>query len=280
MRFILKTVLFYFICLFLVCEGRQCVGATPVIIKEGRLVMDWGALKLRFDGLYEPKLSSSTDVDQEVEQRLPWYIAEDKAASEGLFFIQKVTKDLHFSYYSGQLNLLSDSVITQNADRAGSFIARTTYIYNTIYYKGGGVRVEMENSLTKVFRRNDVYFRGKDLDVKEGEQDLFSSISIVLDKNIRPEADYDLIDESGSVLFNIEDMDKASYEKNLMGRWFYPSQRSWHEKHQGPNPLFIKAKVKDQKRYIIDRDNWNKVGSVGVRLLRQGKVLLMLPKNS
>lgn len=239
------------------------IKADPVLEQVGGLKLDWGNLTVRFTGTYKP----NAGVD------LPYKEAEQNAMSEGLLHAREDLVRVH--EHELQRQGVPHELANQSALQASDYVTRTTYAYDTSFFKGGGVQVFFENSLAKVFVRKDFAY-AKASDEKKGLR--FRGLILRLDKAIKPVARYEIVDQSGARLFGVESMTREAYEKNLMGRWFIEPQREELEKYLGRKRVSLQVKVVDADRLMVQKGAWTDALQDSVQVLSEGRIALIIPK--
>jgi hypothetical protein len=99
-----------------------------------------------------------------------------------------------------------------------------------------------------------------------------------LDKAIRARPIYQVVDESGALLFNEGDMAEQAYEKHLMGRWFVSPTPNELTQAIGKKPLEIRVSVDDKGRFVVSRKKWQEAVSGYRSLLVAGAIAIALPE--
>jgi len=240
--------------------------AEPIQEQVGRIKLDWGNMTVRFSGYFKPDSQNANLSYSESEQR---------AMSEGLLQAREVLVKIHERELKRQK--VSPELANQSAVSASDYVTRTTYSYDTAFFKGGGVQVSLENNLAKVFVRKDLPFR-KAFEEKKGSSNArFDGLILRLDKGIKPVPRYEIVDQSGAVLFSVESMTREAYEKNLMGRWFTEPQRE-ELKYLGPKRVSLQVKVVGSDRLMVQKGAWTDALQDSMQVLSEGRIALVIPK--
>ena len=255
---------FYFFVIFsLLDPSPGILYSKSLIEKTERMEVDWGRLKIRFYGKARPE--SESESYSEIEKR---------AWNEGLLEIKNLVADFHLSQFS-YLNL-SESITKANALAAGERIATSTYSYKNQYGADGEVVVFLENSLSKALRRNDLPLKSSN--EQNSSSSVFSGLVIRLKEKVSPKANYVLVDESGRVLFDVNDVSKEAYEKSLMGRWFVEPTRDELIGAVGKKPVSLEVTAKSDGVYEVSGYSWNEATADSKHILSQARIALALPK--
>lgn len=262
-----------FIILMAPLFSSSMIQAEPVLEQVGRMKLDWGNMTVRFSGSYKPEPKSA---------EIPLSEAEQHAMTEGLLYAREALAKIHEKELRRQG--VSSELASQSAQQASDLVTRTTYSFDTSFFKGGGVQVYLENGLGKVFSRKDVAFRKGSEEDKKGSR--FSGLILRLDKAMRPVAKYEVVDQSGSRLFTMDSMTKEAYEKNLMGRWFIDPRREELVKYLGPKRgsdyagalVSIQVKVLDADKLMVQKGVWTDALQDSMQVLSEGRIALVIPK--
>lgn len=224
---------------------------------EDRIEMDWSTLRIRYYGQ-----APGTALAGESYQ-----MAVDRALQEGLSYLVKTFPEVQ----AGRQGRNSDDADREIAHR----IASTTYIAHTVYFANGGVRVDLESSLARALASTDITFQKDKAEQLPSEN---TALLIRLDQAIKPKPHYEIVAESsGKVLFQVADIAKEEYEKNLMGRWFVGERGREFRSYAGDKPLVIEARVKGDGRLEVKPELWEEVRQNNPGLLETAKIALILP---
>lgn len=235
----------------------------PVVEKVEGFDIDWGNLKIRFLGKGVPE-----NPQESFSEILK------KALADGLLAI----RDSVTNYHQGHLVRINvDQVIAgQSGKAAGNRVARSTYSYRNEYFGDGTVVVYLENSLAKALRRQDVIFQQQSaMDINES---VFSGIVLRSSKAIRPYANYRLQDETGKILFKIQDVAKEAYEKNLMGRWFVNPSRGELTQVLGSKFISLPVEPDSQGNFRVQSQAWKEAVQDSKAVLANARIVIALPQ--
>lgn len=238
------------------------IKADSVVQQIDRMDLDWGALKVRFFGTFTP----ATNQDD-------YKIVEQNALNEGLLYARDAVVKVHVEDLKKQG--VSKDLAERSAVQASDNLTRASYPYQTSYYKGGAVRVYIESSLSKVFAKKDAVYSTK---IEEDKPGRFSGLILRLDTNIPPTSVYEVVDQTGALLFSLESVSREAYERNLMGRWFVDPQREELIKYVGSKPVSIQVKVQSPNRLMVQKGAWTDALQDSGQVLSNSKIALVLPK--
>lgn len=228
--------------------------------QSGDLEIDWGRLKIRFAG--ESFISEQQPVyDKQVTEAISSAILEHR---------QKII-DYHKSYLIDQK--VDEKTAETSAIAAADAVATSTYPYHTEYFFDG-VKVYLENSLTKALQRGDLKFKPKEQQESEA-QEKFSGIVLRTKGKIKPRPSYMIVDETGKTLFQAGDVKKEAFEKNFMGRWLIKPTRDELQGAVGAQPLSISFEEDDKGRFTVQGQAWFHVVAEGQGLLRNAKIAIV-----
>lgn len=243
----------------------SALHAAPVVEEGGRLEVNWGTHRIRFYG--EAK-SSDSDGAEALKA------AEKKAWQDGLAYVSDAVRDLNIA--ANESHVSNTEALTQNAREAARQVATSTFSYNTTYFGDGTVRVHLENALPKALEVAGLRFRQKE--ALQTAMTQFSGIVLKCDKALKPRATYQVVDETGTVVFDVRDMAEDAFRRNLMGRWFRRPSPSELVEVVGNNPVTVAASVgSDATRLVVDRAAWEAALEGHRALLVNGTIALALP---
>lgn len=236
--------------------------AGQVVDSNDRMEINWSTLKIRFYG--EASLSDS---DTEA-----YKAAEKKAWHDGLSYASEAVRNLNVSVNEGVV--ASPDKLTEDARKAAKQVSTSTSSYNTTYFGDGHVRVHLESTLPKALETSGIRFRQKD--PSEPAMTQYSGLVLKADKATRPRPIYQVVDEAGTVLYDVKDMAEEAYRKNLMGRWFKRPTPGELGEAAGKNPVQLAAEVREG-RFVVSRTEWDKALEGHRSLLVNGQVVIALP---
>lgn len=246
---------------FAVSLGSACPAfGAPVIESDERLEVNWSTHKIRFFGEAHAGLG-----DEALKS------AEKQAWRDGLDHVGDQIKALNSS---------TNSPISQNSDKlvddaraAAKQVVQSTYSFNTTYFGDGTVRVLLENNLGRALSSSQIHFRQKETTQPATQH---SGVVFEAAKAMKPRAMYQVVDETGAVLFEVKDMAQEAYQKNLMGRWFKRPTSTELSSSVGASPLHIKADVNGD-RLVVRRSEWDQAMEGHQILLVNGMIAIALP---
>jgi hypothetical protein len=245
--------------------GTVALGA-PVTETQGRVEINWSNLRLRFYG--ESAMAPGDGAGDDAQ-----HSPEKRAWVDGLAQIGDVVRDLHTDA-NGAFQSNKDQ-LAQDAGAAARQASSAVTSYNTTYYGNGAVRVHLETSLPRALASSSIRFRQKEAAAPQMTQ--YTGVIVALDKSIKPRATYQIVDETGEVLFDVHDMAEGGYRKNLMGRWFRKPQPAELGEAVGKHPLKLDARANDDGRLVVARADWDAATDGHRALLVNGQVALALP---
>ncbi len=236
--------------------------AGQVVDATDRMEINWSTLKIRF---YGEAVLNDSDSDA-------YKSAERKAWHDGLTYASEAVRNLNVSVNEGLV--ASPDKLTEDARKAAKQVSTSTSSYNTTYFGDGHVRVHLESTLPKALETSGIRFRQKD--PSEPAMTQFTGIVLKADKATKPKPIYQVVDESGAVVFDVKDMAEEAYRKNLMGRWFKRPTAGELGEAAGKNPVQLEAEVQDG-RFVVSRASWDKALEGHRSLLVNGLVVIALP---
>jgi len=254
MRFIAAT-----ICL--VMSGAA--PASPIVETQDRLEVNWATMRMRFFG------QASADSTSEDGFR----VAEKKAWQDGLSYVSDAVRNLNI--HTNEKLTENPERLSEDAREAARLVSTSTYSYNTTYFGDGAVRVHLENSLPKAFETSGLRFRQKE--ALEPSMIAYTGIVFDSDKAVKPTALYQVRDESGDILFSVQDMAEAGFRKNLMGRWFKNPTAAELTEAIGKSPLRLPAKAESPGVFVISRREWERAIQGHQALLVNGSIAIAIP---
>jgi hypothetical protein len=237
------------LCLLVGSFGALELSAQPVVESFDRFEMNWSTMRMRYFGESAP----GKNLD----------IAEKEATDQGLLYaLANVPK------VRGE-----KGVSVENAENIAHAVSKQSYVFNTIYFSNGKVRVEMESSLALALDPG----RKPYVSPSEAEGDGASGSGVVIEvKGVKtPLVVGEIHDSSGDLVYSSQDVSPDAYRKQLVGRWFYQNS-SELKNFAGAEPLRVEAEYRDGK-FIVDKNAWNEVRKSTPKLLNDGRVAFVLP---
>lgn len=239
--------------------------AASVVETTDRLEVNWSTLRVRF---YGEATTGATDIAGDGLKS-----AEKRAWHDGLSYVSDAVRNLNISANEGYV--ASPEKLTEYAREAASQVSKATSSYNTTYFADGTVRVHLESVLPKALEAAGLRFRQKEALAPAMTQ--FTGVVLKTDKTVKPRALYQVVDETGAVLYDVHDMAEEAYKRNLMGRWFKRPSSGELAEAVGKNPLTLEAKALDGGKFQVRRDSWEKALEGHKALLVNGTVAVALP---
>lgn len=245
------------IVIFIAIWGSR-LYAIPVVEKYEDIEIDWGRLRVR----YASGVPVGTGEDASFEN------LEKKAVSQGILYLKDRIEKFHMSQLVG--GQVDEKTAQISAELASKNVAKSTYVYQTDFFSEGNVTVFLENHLTKALLRGDLFFAKNE---SELDQAHFSGLVLRSRSYVAPRAFYQVVDETGKVVYEIKDVQKAGYEKNLMGRWFSQLSRDELLKYAGPKPLSIEFEANSKGQFVVLGNVWNQIVTSNAELLKNAKIV-------
>lgn len=230
--------------------GALELSAQPVVESFDRFEMNWSTMRMRYFGESAP----GKNLD----------IAEKEATDQGLLYaLANVPK------VRGE-----KGVSVENAENIAHAVSKQSYVFNTIYFSNGKVRVELESSLALALDpgRKPYVSRASEADA---EGSAGSGVVIEVKGVKTPLLVGEIHDSSGDLVYSSQDVSPDAYRKQLVGRWFYQNS-SELKSFAGAEPLRVEAEYRDGK-FIVDKNAWNEVRKTTPKLLNEGRVAFVLP---
>ena len=220
--------------------------ANAVVDKGGRVEVDYSAQKIRFYGEATVKAEDGADGMKAAEKRARVDGMDYLTGSEGSKLLPFKPTDL----------------------RTG------TNSYVTNYYADGTVRVYLETSLSEVAPK-DLGFASKEkVDASASSS---SGVVFSVDKKAKPAPIYQIVDESGAVLFQAKDMAEAAYREGLMGRWLQRPSEKDLAAAVGIKPARLALVSVAPGQFQVSRAVWDEVMKESRPHLVNGRVALLIP---
>lgn len=257
---------------FLTILASSPIEAKSIIRQKDGIELDWSRLKIRFNSksLSDPSQPKETQTFEAQQQQ---------AITAALLKAQEYVKTAH----SEELKKIGipESQIELSATKASQIVGATSYVFHTQIYKNQGVEVFLENSLAKTF----AYFEhgpagfNSSSAVGAGSNQLgaesnFSGVILRTKELVEPRAHYEIVDETGKLLFSQKDVKKDSYFQNLMGKWLESPTRMELSSIVGVKPVSIEFKEDNKKRFVVQGKVWNQIFNTTKDLFTQAKIVL------
>ncbi len=230
--------------------GAHELGAQPVLESFDRFEMNWSNMRLRYFG--ESAANKNLDV------------AEKEATDQGLLYalanVPKIRSEKGASL--------------DNAETIAHAVSKQSYVFNTVYFSNGKVRVELESSLALALDPGRKPFVSRP---DEADTVATASSGVVIEvKGLKaPQLVSEIQDSAGELVYSSQDVSPDAYKKQLIGRWFYKNS-SELKGFSGAQPLRLEAEYKDGK-LIVDKEAWNQAHQSTSKLLGEGRVAFVLP---
>lgn len=240
------------------------VYAKPFVEKTERFEIDWGSLRIRFIGKASPE--SEKEAYSEVEK---------KAWNEGLLAIRDAVSE----YHKNQLLALNmdKKKAEESGQAAGDRVASSTYSYHNEYFGDGSVVVYLENSLARALKRKDISFKQEK--APSLAESRFSGLVLRSTKPLTPVSSYQLVDETGRVLFKVDQVSKEAYEKYLMGKWFVDPSREELTRAVGPKPVSLPITPKGPGVFEVQGFSWKEAIQDSKAILANARIAIVSPKS-
>lgn len=240
------------------------LAASPVVESIDRLEVNWAAHRIRFFGQGSLRSIDGSDGLKGAEKR---------AWQDGLSYAAGAVKDLYVKNH--QVAEGDSERLEAQAKEAAQGVVTSTSSVKTVYASDGEVRVYLENSLSKALTPKGLRFRQKE--ANQGSMSERTGLVLQLDKATKPRVTYQVVDETGAVLFGPQDMAEEAFRKNLMGRWYLRPTSSELQDSVGRNPIALPATVISEGQMRVSREAWDKALEGHRSMLINGAIALALP---
>lgn len=237
-------------CRWILLFASFSLVATPafpvaVVEKAERVEVDYSAQKIRFYGESAVKPEDGADAIKAAERR---------ARLEGLDYL--ATK--------------GDKVLPFKA----AAVRANNNSYVTNYYADGTVRVYLESSMAGLAAK-DLTFTQKDkVDTSASST---SGVIFTVDKKAKPAAVYQIVDESGAILFEAKDVAEAAFQQGLMGRWLQRPGDKDLAAVVGAKPARLSLVSIGPGKFQANRAAWDETMKESRPHLVNGEVALVVP---
>ncbi len=226
--------------------------AQPVTEQIDRFELNWSTMRIRFYG------ESMVDFSQKGFEG-----AERVATDDGLMYALSA-----LSKVRNQKGLKDN-----NAAAIANELTKQAFVYNTIYFTDGRVRVELDSSLPKAF---DMGFNEFLADEPKAAASDGSAVVVLISGLKIPLLQTEIRSTDGELLYSPKDIAKSAYRKQLGGRWFFKNSGEL-KSYVGSNPVHIDAVAEGDKSLIVTKESWNKLRAEHPRLLEEAKLAFVIP---
>jgi len=239
-------------------------AAAPIVETSDRLEINWSNLKLRYYG--EASATDALAGDG-------FKAAEKHAWQNGLTYATEAVRELHAKTY-GTLQSDPDKLADEARQAAHRFTASSTS-YDTTYYGDGTVRVHLESQLPQALATSAIHFHQKD--ANEPAMTQYTGLVLAADKSVKPTAIYQVVDETGAVLFDVKDMAQEAFQRHLMGRWYRRPTTAELADAVGQRPVTLAVVAAGDGHFVAKRADWEQALEGQRSLLVNGLVAISLP---
>jgi hypothetical protein len=227
---------------------------------DDRFLVDWGSMRVSFYGIAEP---ATKDEDfKNIERR---------ARLEGM----AVAKENVIKLYKSHMNKDGLPVGEEAAKAAAESVVTNPSSIRTEYFSDGRVKVHFENSLALALQPSAAEFSQREKLPMEGS--MFSGLILRTEGHLTPKATYEIVDETGRVLYSQKDVSEEAFQQNLMGRWFKKANRQEIASAVGLKPISINFEVDPKGRLQVQGSVWQEAISNSPAILQNARVALIVP---
>lgn len=230
-------------------------AADPVLTHSDRYSINWGTNKISFYGFGDEGSFAKSDAE---------------AWSEGMRYLVQ------------SLGGLREKYVDSNADRNRIVLNRVSssvYRVKTTFLPHGSIKIDMESRLSGLFAPEGD--SASPQEVEEGAKVLPRStfLVVVLDKPITPSPVF-VIRAGEEIVYSLADVDRKSFETNMMGRYFQAPREDLGRANSGIwGQEFIKIEGSVFANHImVDPESWGRAVKGNESLLNQGRVALLMPE--
>lgn len=236
--------------LVVVLTGSAC-GATALSAKnitagDDRFEVNWSSMTIKFYG-------------------------EAPVPAEGSDAFKKAENNARFDAVKYAEQAAEKALANQKTGK----IAAEAKSYNTTYYADGRVRVYLEKSLAEALRRNDINFKTKQVPSTADARN--SGIVFEVKGATSPVAHYQVVSETGQVLFSAADIAQDAYNKNLMGQWHKGLSAAKSGSLAGSNAARLQATMQPNGDLQVSEQAWREATTGNESVLTAGKISLVIP---
>jgi|GEM_PF-2292461 len=232
--------------------------ALPVTEQIDRFELNWSTMRIRFYG------EATVDFSQRGFEG-----AEKVATDDGLMYVLSALSKIR----------TQKGLTDNNAASIANELTTQVFVYNTIYYTDGRVRVELDISLPKAF---DIGFNEFIADEPKAESSSGSAVVVLISGLKTALVQMEIRDTDGVLLYSPKDIAKSAFKKQMAGRWFFKNS-SELKSYIGANPVEIEAVAEGDKTLIVTKSSWSKLKAEHPRLLEEAKLAFVIsgpPKNT
>lgn len=245
-------------CLLSLLAGASLISmptarALPVTEQIDRFELNWSTMRIRFYG------EATVDFAQKGFEG-----AEKVATDEGLMY---VLSSLNKVRNQKGLKDNSNSAIAHE-------VTKQAFVYNTVYFTDGRIRVELDSSLPKAFDAGLSDFLAEE---PQSQATGDASAVILQITGLKgPLLQTEIRSTDGELLYSHKNIAKSAYKKQLAGRWFFKNSLEL-KSYAGTNPVMIDAVAEGDKGLVVMKDQWNKLKAEHPRLLEEAKLAFVIP---
>ena len=196
-------------------------------------------------------------------------------AQRGFEGAEKVATDDGLMYALSALTKIRNQKGLKESDPAviPNDLTKQAFVYNTIYYTDGRVRVELDSSLPKAFDAGVTEFLADEPQASASDG---SAIVVQISGLKSPLLQTEIRSTDGELLYSHKSIAKSAYKKQLSGRWFFKNS-SELKSYIGTNSVQIDAVAEGDKGLIVMKEAWNKLKADHPRLIEEAKLAFVIP---
>ena len=228
--------------------------------QSDRLTVDWGNMTVSFYGVSEP-----------IDNKEDFKVIERRARAEGI----AAAKENIVKLYQSQMKKNNLPATEEGANRAATAVTTNPKSIRTEYFSDGHVKIYFENSLALALQPAAGEFSRRERLAIEGS--MFSGLILRSDAHIAPKAAYEVVDETGQVLYSQKDVSEEAFHQNLMGRWFQKPNRQEIASAVGLKPISINFELDSKGRLQVQGSVWREAISASPAILQNARVALIAP---
>lgn len=232
------------------------LSAATLTDTEGKVDFNWSTMRATFVGDAVDKDTKAANGDGSLRD------VEREAWRQGLAVAEESVRKVLADRTDGQHKPENMTEALTNATRSVS----TTFVSN------GRVRVLLEAPMGKLVRLDNVPFRTQTPVSLPTEGP--SGIVLKLSKPATPTGLFTVVDETGKVLFQAQDVAKEVFVENMMGRWF---KKSAAASEVGATPVTLDANPLSGGQIVVSSAEWRRVGAGADALLQNARVAVVTP---
>lgn len=232
----------------------------PAASGPDRLKVNWGDMRVDFYG------ESQAAVENEDFKQVEIRARADAMATAKARVIE---------FYNEHMKKNNLPFSAEAAGRAGEAVAKSPRSLRTEYFSDGRVRVYYESSLALALPS-----LGQDFSAQTKQpldQSMFSGLILRTEKSLAPRASYQVVDETGRVLYSQKDVLEEAFNRNLMGRWFQNPSRKEVSAAVGTKPISINFEVDEQGRFRVQGSAWQEAMGASQAVLQNARIAIIGP---